>query len=388
MREPVGRTATETNVGRSNHRTAEEQAILVCKREWASRLDKGYKPKDAEGILLYERVIREKNAQNGNNHGVMNRTKSETTKDRSEKNTSDHVEVAILPMLAHKYLEKRDKYVDFDTGVYIQPKLDGVRCIARLQKNVFSAEGFDIVLTSRNSKQFVFLSHIKDAVKKLLLQPNYNNIVLDGELYMSPSSNVDGIDRFNTVSACCRTVRNTPHEKEMYIEYHVFDLVDLNREFDQETRFRILDDVKKNTRSPYIKYVPYYESHDENDVQKYHTRFIHEGYEGVIVRAVPCLYTKYRSSQLLKYKQFDDREFPIIGASKGEGDEDGCVVWICQTDDGTQFSCRPRGTLEHRKKLYNDYTMYMGSMLTVRFQELTATGVPRFPVGITIRNYE
>jgi DNA ligase-1 len=30
----------------------------------------------------------------------------------------------------------------------------------------------------------------------------------------------------------------------------------------------------------------------------------------------------------------------------------------------------------------------MGKMLTVRFQNLTNTGVPRFPIGLVVRDYE
>ena len=37
---------------------------------------------------------------------------------------------------------------------------------------------------------------------------------------------------------------------------------------------------------------------------------------------------------------------------------------------------------------YKDHEKYIGKMLTVRFQNLTALGVPRFPVGVVIRDYE
>ena len=33
-------------------------------------------------------------------------------------------------------------------------------------------------------------------------------------------------------------------------------------------------------------------------------------------------------------------------------------------------------------------TKYYGKLLTVKFQELTSDGIPRFPVGISFRDYE
>jgi len=38
--------------------------------------------------------------------------------------------------------------------------------------------------------------------------------------------------------------------------------------------------------------------------------------------------------------------------------------------------------------LFQNGSNYIGQQLTVRYQELTDDGVPRFPVGIAIRNYE
>ena len=46
------------------------------------------------------------------------------------------------------------------------------------------------------------------------------------------------------------------------------------------------------------------------------------------------------------------------------------------------------GGYHHRGKLFRNAPKYMGKQLTVRFQNLTALGVPRFPVGVAIRDYE
>jgi len=95
-----------------------------------------------------------------------------------------------------------------------------------------------------------------------------------------------------------------------------------------------------------------------------------------------------RSADLQKVKTFLDGEYRIVDYTEGTGNEKGCVIWVCETPDGRQFRVRPRGTQEERKVLFRNGDDYIGKMLTVRYQELTDDGVPRFPVGIAIRDYE
>ena len=78
----------------------------------------------------------------------------------------------IKPMLAHKVNENR---IDFSEEVFIQPKLDGVRCI-------FTKDS----AYSRTGKEFHNLQHIKIDLEKFFdMQPN---AILDGcLLYTSPS---------------------------------------------------------------------------------------------------------------------------------------------------------------------------------------------------------
>jgi DNA ligase-1 len=95
-----------------------------------------------------------------------------------------------------------------------------------------------------------------------------------------------------------------------------------------------------------------------------------------------------RSSDLQKVKTFLDGEFRIVGFSEGSGNDAGTVIWECETSGGLRFNVRPRGTREARMEQFQNGRDYIGQVLTVRYQELTDDGIPRFPVGITIRDYE
>ena len=68
------------------------------------------------------------------------------------------------PMLAHKFDDKR---VDWSKPVYIQPKLDGVRCL-------FTKDG----AFSRTGKQFMNVAHIE--LELIPFFDKHPNTVLDG----------------------------------------------------------------------------------------------------------------------------------------------------------------------------------------------------------------
>ena len=49
---------------------------------------------------------------------------------------------------------------------------------------------------------------------------------------------------------------------------------------------------------------------------------------------------------------------------------------------------RCKGTDEQRREQWTNWKQYLGKMLTVKYQYLSDDGVPIFPVGITVRDYE
>ena len=78
----------------------------------------------------------------------------------------------------------------------------------------------------------------------------------------------------------------------------------------------------------------------------------------------------------------------MTGFTQGDGQDMGCVIWMCKTPTGAGFYVRPRGTRASRAEQFGKGTQYIGRKLTVRYQELTEGGIPRFPVGIAFRDYE
>ena len=90
----------------------------------------------------------------------------------------------------------------------------------------------------------------------------------------------------------------------------------------------------------------------------------------------------------MKYKDFIDEEFVIVGGHEGTGDDIGTVVFDCRTKDGKIFAVRPRGSRELRREWMTDIEKIIGKELTIRYQNLSEDNVPIFPVGLAIRDYE
>ena len=95
------------------------------------------------------------------------------------------------------------------------------------------------------------------------------------------------------------------------------------------------------------------------------------------------------SMDLQKVKDFLDDEFDIVDIEEGRGKLAGHVgAFICKMSDGKTFKAKMSGDTEHLKDYFENHQRWSGMRLTVQYQGLTSYGIPRFPVGKAIRNYE
>jgi DNA ligase-1 len=106
--------------------------------------------------------------------------------------------------------------------------------------------------------------------------------------------------------------------------------------------------------------------------------------EGVMLRAPRSPYEYKRSGHLRKLKRFIDDEATVIGHQPGEGKHEGRLgALVCQLRDGKTFRAGSGFTDEQR-----EHPPAIGSVVTVRYFELTPDGVPRFPTFLAVRDYE
>jgi len=382
------------NIGRKNETTAEEQARLQAQRDWIKQLDKSYKPKTKEGLVMYNRIITDKATSGGNNHAVNfidSKPSRIAPKVLSRDNGSaSNVDNQIFPMKCQVWERKNGivlpkvlKHFDMEQGVYVQAKLDGVRCTATVQ-----SDG-DVVLLSNTSKQFLWHAELRKKIRQLI---GDRDIILDGELYAhsiidEKERELTHDERFGVITSACRSVRGVPSEYENQICYYVFDIVDTK--LDQDNRFKLLNEVFNEWSDNRIVRVESPIVHTTKEVCDYHDKMAYQGFEGVVIRARDLVYRhKHRSLKMRKYKNFQDAEFRVIGIELDQGVDKEYFVWWCVTTNGAKFKAKPRGTREMKQMWYDNSDSYMGEMLTVKYQELTPDRIPRFPIAIRFRSRE
>lgn len=279
-----------------------------------------------------------------------------------------------LPMLCQEYRNPPS----WDTFA-VQPKLDGIRCIAK-----------DGQLYSRTNQLITSCPHIE---MYLRLLPN--EIKLDGELIVQNTPWVITESYVN---------KTYPTKECLVIEYHVFDVIDTEAPFwarsqEVELQVRKLEQwymkfmypTHPHQKNPWFsrkfpfKIVPttiYDEPLDDEVVQQHFQASKDAGYEGLIVRNASVPYfPAERSSNILKLKQFFDKEFKIVDVipnKKGEG------VLVCETPNGSQFNCNFKATSAKKQQMLAFKHNYIGKLVTVEYEGIHESGRPRCPVGIKI----
>jgi DNA ligase-1 len=152
-------------------------------------------------------------------------------------------------------------------------------------------------------------------------------------------------------------------------------------------RHQIIADLMHNAPKN-VKMVKTVRADDETQVMHLHNLFVHDGYEGTMVRNPDMPYEiGKRSYSLLKLKDFIDSEYKILDVVDGEGSDVGLAIFVLEAERGQTFNCRPEGTQENRAELYKNRKQLINKYMTVRYQELSRDGVPIFPVGVAIREW-
>lgn len=276
--------------------------------------------------------------------------------DRENYRTTMTEEQILAPMLAKTF--DKGKHLSFP--LYIQPKIDGLRCLAQW-------DGTGVRLYSRTGCAFQGLHAIRHELTPFFQKDDC--CVVDGELY---SNDIP----FEELSGYCRRQKDLSEDKEIF--YHVFDII---------TPLPFHERIKKTPQETgHVRLVPTYEINTMGEVEDNLNKFIAQGYEGIILRNRDGMYrTGHRSWDLQKYKLFQEEEFIITGYTEGTGREKGLVIWECHTARGKKFNVRPDGDHKTRQKMFQDAPSCIGKRLTVVFQEYTKDMVPRFPVAKAIR---
>lgn len=323
--------AEPTNVGRANHRDAVEQATFEVEANYQYQLTRTYH------------------------------------RDEADIDTPIYFE----PMLAQKYKK-------FTQGC-VQPKLDGVRCIAK-------ADG----LWSREGRRFISTAHLEAQLAPLFEQ--FPDMILDGEMY-----NHDMHDDFQSIVGLVVTKKPeklTP-EKLAYIaqvvQLHVYDMPSHIGSFTERSQrvAQIIMEAGSSLES--VKLVPTVNVYEPLVYDDLHDAFLAAGYEGSMWRCPNTVYEQKRSKSLQKRKDFDDAEFEVASIDEGDGNWAGAAkrvtCWLPGADrtggptkDNT-FGAGIRGSYERGQALLNE----THKIVTVRFFGWTTSEIPKPRFGVVTK---
>jgi DNA ligase-1 len=313
------------NVGKSNETSPEEQALLELESECKGKLTEGY----------FETIEEAKN------------------------------EIVILPMLAKSYDDEKHKIDWIKDKVYIQPKLDGQRCLAFIKNNV-------VKLISRDGKVIENMDHIKLSLSFIM-----EDCILDGELYSME------LGTFQENMKAIKKYRSGITEK---IKYNVYDCI---TEENFTKRFNKAQKLIEGIQNTEI--VTTMSILNDKEINLFHNSYISNGYEGSIIRWGNSEYKiNGRSSNLLKYKNFQDLDAEIIDILPNDANSlhgTPLLKYSVNKLSGVSSSIFKAGVKmshEDRVDLLANKHLYIGKLANIRFFEWTDDGNPRFPVMIGI----
>jgi hypothetical protein len=358
-------------------RTIKEQAIFQANSLWERKTEEGYKSIP----LLCEK---ESIGNIGGEGAILNYYRKHPEAAYTNSKWDE------LPMLAHAV--KKVKNLKFP--MLGQPKLNGVRGLAKFktwQDSHYLMQG-EVKLISRGGTYYEIihiLSQLGD-LSKLLWDNNIlrGNYILDGELYKH------GIP-LQEISGASRKEESGLFTSNNWLEYHIYDVIDLNninatQEYRRALLFNIESKVKE--RFPNIKFVQTWAISDIGAVKADHDQCVAEGYEGLMLRDLSSSYKfNERSTGLLKVKEFQDEEFEIVGWEIDESKTiEESFVFVLRNNQGKMsafgshsshtFKARPTGTDEMKRTWYNKCIEHPHSILnkkaTIRYFERSKEGVP------------
>ena len=281
------------------------------------------------------------------------------------------------PMLAYPV---SNKPIDYTKPVFMQPKLDGVRCLIQYSVWHESPDKPRVMAYSRTGKEWKNIDHILQS-----LEPFFKanpNVILDGELYNHALR-----DDFEKIISCVRKTKPTDAdraESRKLVQFHCYDIIDESMTFDKRYKF-----VFDNLRDSYgVRTVATDLVDDDIKAQAYHRINLDNGYEGSILRTND-VYKCGRSWSLRKFKDFHDAEAVLTDWVEGKGKRKGTIGKFMAIDtDGNTFGMPVMDNFKKLQTMFDEMKTWVGKEATFTYFERTKAGSYRHPLFKAIRDYE
>lgn len=270
--------------------------------------------------------------------------------------------------------------------VRVEPKLDGLRCIA------VKRDG-KVTFFTRNGTELDSMPKIKEALEAA----KFDNVVLDGE----------GMAADWNESSSVMMSKTQKDDSNLF--YNVFDAMPLADWEAQECALPYIDRCKivlevvlacvdfTQNATPRVRQVPHIMAQNEDQLKAYFQRCMDDGFEGVMLKTLDTTYKFKRSDNILKLKPCVTYEGVVVGhyqgrhGTKREGQFGGFEVVLPNgiiTRVGGGFNDAFRADVQ-----LNGPDSYLGKIVEMEAQPdpltkdgLTKDGKARFPVFTRFRD--
>jgi DNA ligase-1 len=277
-----------------------------------------------------------------------------------------------------------DKPIDYSKPVFIQPKLDGVRCViqANVKRHILTPDlnEIEVKAYSRTGKEWKNIDHI--LLQLVPFFTKYPNVILDGELY-----NHDLKDDFEKIISLVRKTKPTDEDRlesaEM-VQFHCYDTIMEHMPFEERYRF-IEQAVPRNHCVTHVSTMCCASDYDAKEMHKVNLAC---GFEGSILRTND-VYKCGRSWSLRKFKDFHDAEAKLTSWVEGKGKRIGTIGKFMAVDaDGNEFGMPVMDKFEYLQNNFKEMQGWVGKTATFTYFERTKAGSYRHPLFKCIRDYE
>lgn len=266
--------------------------------------------------------------------------------------------------LAQKFEEKRIKGMEY---VFVEPKLDGIRCFAIVKNG-------EARLFARSGK---LIPNFDETIGKALV--GLGDGCYDGELMgedfvslMRQAYRKEGVDVTNTYLA-------------------LFDFLPLEEWESGAPKTQCKDRYatlvyKKPDDYDCLRLVERYEALDVKRIYELHDEFVSAGSEGAMVKDPFAVYKFGRGYEVMKVKSFHDVDLSIVGIEEGTGRHENKLGAVQVNYNGVMVRVGSGFSDSERELVWSDKDNFLGRMIEVRYQEVTPDGSLRFPTFVCFRN--
>lgn len=196
------------------------------------------------------------------------------------------------------------------------------------------------------------------------------NTPLDGELWI-------GRKQFQRTVSIVRRENAANLWKE--VRFLIFDAPTLAQPFEQ--RLQTVTELICRDQPPYAQVLDQTVCQSRKHLDEELVRIEALSGEGLMLRRPGSQYVPRRSDTLLKVKSFRDSEATIVNHEPGKGRHKGRLgALVVELANGNR--CHVGTGLSDAQR---DRPPAIGATITLKYQELTDAGIPRFPVFVRVR---